>query len=241
MIDKKYRAPRIWSNRELEKFAGMFDGKVINVSAWQDMDKEGRRYKEYFTNHLEYWITNFKSETRGFQGDMENEIFLDLSAPLPEELEGESFDVVFNHTVLEHVFEIDAAFRNLCLLSKDIVVVVVPFLQEQHADYGDYWRFTPQALDRLFEKNGLKTIYINFNDSRNESIYVFGIGSRNPSRWNNILQDPENKLDLVYEPAAYIGTKIIRNSSVDVCLLRLRSAYSRLKRVLTHSRATEKH
>lgn len=227
MIDKKYRAPRVWSNRELEKFAGLFDGKVVNVSAWQDMDKEGRRYKEYFTNHPEYWITNFKSEARGFQGDMENEIFLDLSAPLPEKLGG--FDVVFNHTVLEHVFEIDSAFRNLCLLSKDIVVVVVPFLQEQHADYGDYWRFTPQALDRLFKKNGLKTIYINFNDNRNESIYVFGIGSRNPSRWKVILQDPENKLDLIYVPAGHIGTKIIRNSIAELLLQRLRSGCSRVK------------
>jgi len=73
--DRKFRIPRIWSNSELRKFAHLFTGKVINVSAWKDLDKEGNRYKNYFINASEYWISNYKPEFRGFQGDIENENF----------------------------------------------------------------------------------------------------------------------------------------------------------------------
>jgi hypothetical protein len=39
-IDKKFRVPPIWSNRELARFADLFEGD-IDVSGWKDMDKEG--------------------------------------------------------------------------------------------------------------------------------------------------------------------------------------------------------
>lgn len=156
--DKKFRVPRIWSNRELEKFAHLFSGKGVNVSGWKDVDKEGKKYRDYFSNISEYWITNYKSEARGFQGDQENEIFLDLEEDLDESMYSK-FDVVFNHTVLEHIFDVNKAFENICKLSNDIVIVVVPFLQEQHAEYGDYWRFTPLAVEKLFQKNNMDLIF----------------------------------------------------------------------------------
>ena len=40
-------------------------------------------------------------------------------------------------------------------MSKDIVIVVVPFLQEQHAEYGDYWRFTPLTLKSFEQTQGI--------------------------------------------------------------------------------------
>lgn len=206
MSNRKFRIPRIWSNRELKKFSHLFSGKGANISGWKDIDKQGRKYKDYFSNVSEYWITNYKSEARGFQGDQENEIFLDLSKPLDSSLH-EKFDVVFNHTVLEHIFEVDMAFENLCKLSKDIVIVVVPFLQEQHAVYGDYWRFSPQAIDKLFRKNGLDTLYISFNDEKNASIYAFAIGSKHPEKWANIKNHHDNRLKDIYN--INIGTKII--------------------------------
>lgn len=209
LIDKKFRAPRIWSNRELEKFAPFFTGRVANVSGWQDMDKEGKEYKDYFTSVSEYTITNYKAEARGFQGNQQNEIFLDLEQELPSTLLGH-FDAVFNHTVLEHIFNIDKAFTNLCALSNDIVIIVVPFLQEQHADYGDYWRFTPQAVKKLFQKNGLESIYINYNDSSSESIYIFAIGSKNPEKWSSIVSHPDNKTMAI--ESYMLGTSVIKNS-----------------------------
>jgi hypothetical protein len=82
LIDRKFRVPRIWSNQELRRFAGQFHGSVANVSAWRDEDKEGARYRDYFKNASEYCITNYKSEARGFQGGMDNEIYLDLTREL---------------------------------------------------------------------------------------------------------------------------------------------------------------
>lgn len=159
----------------------MFAGDIVNVSAWKDMDKEGSRYREYFINADSYWITNYKAEARGFQG-IDNEIFLDLTAPLPSKLY-ERFDLAFNHTVLEHIYKVNAAFENLCRLSKDIVIVVVPFLQEMHAAYGDYWRFSPSAMKRMFEDNDMKMIYCSFNSHPNASVYLFCIGSKKPGHW----------------------------------------------------------
>ena len=220
-MDKKFRTPRVWSNRELEKFASLFSGKAANVSGWKDIDKEGKRYRDYFSNVSEYWITNYKSEARGFQGDQENEIFLDLENPLDDSLKG-AFDVVFNHTVLEHVFDVNTAFQNLCQLSRDIVIIVVPFLQEQHAEYGDYWRFTPLAVEKLFQQNAMSLLYINYNDSQSDSIYVFAIGSKHKERWGAICLEHGNQLESIHE--TMIGTKIITNS-------RAARIYSKLKSI----------
>ncbi|MFK7971029.1 MAG: hypothetical protein AB8F95_11710 [Bacteroidia bacterium] len=211
MVDRKFRAARVWSNRELEKVASLFKGDIANISGWTDTDKEGSTYKDYFNQASSYSISNYKSDARGFQGDQENEFFLDLEQTLDPAME-EKFDVVFNHTVLEHVFEVGTAFENLCKLSKDVVIVVVPFLQEQHADYGDYWRFTPLVLDKLFEKNGLKTLYLNFNDESKASIYMFAIGSKNPDQWESVKRVEGNRVEHIYKPGYFAGKKIIKNA-----------------------------
>jgi len=187
IIDRKFRLPRIWSNRELKKFAHLFEGDIANVSGWQDKDKEGEEYKSYFSKKSSYTITNYKTEARGYQGGV-GEVFLDLEQELPDELKGR-FDVVFNHTTLEHIFEIDKAFGNLCAMSRDVVILVMPFLQQMHTDYGDYWRMTPLAVERMFSKNGLKTIYLSFNDQSGASVYIFAIASKDPDKWKGLITE----------------------------------------------------
>lgn len=207
-IDRVHRLPRFWSNRELEKYAHLFKGEVVNVSGWKDIDKEGRHYKDYFTQATSYTITNFKSEARGLQG-YEGEIFLNLEEDLPQNLAA-AFDVVFNHTTLEHIYEARKAFENLCKLSKDIVIIVLPFLQQYHSDYGDFWRFSPLAIKRLFEENGLTPIYQSFNSNKMSSVYTFTIASRYPENWRNNFSwtfscvDPDGK-----GPEPYIGCHAI--------------------------------
>ena len=184
-IDRKYRVPRIWSNRELKKFAHLFSGEVINVSAWKDQDKEGKRYREYFPNAQSYSISNYKAEVMGFQG-FDNEFYLDLSQdPDPKYLR--RFDVVFNHTTLEHIYNIQKAFANLCSLSRDIVILVVPFLQPMHGDYGDYWRLTPSTVRNLFAENDFTLLYLTFNNQKKASVYIFAIASRNPGKWRPLI------------------------------------------------------
>jgi len=192
--DRKFRIARIWSNRELEKISLLLTGRIINVSAWKDADKQGRFYKQYFPKADSYSISNYVTEARGFQGN-KNEIFLDLTDNLDASLK-EKFDVVFNHTCLEHIFEVFTAFDNLCALSKDLVIVIVPHLQEAHGNYGDYWRFTPESVAELFRKSGLETVYLNFNDHPRSSVYIFAIATRYPERW-------ESKIIQIYGRSAY--------------------------------------
>ena len=199
MSFKKFRAARIWSNVELRRFAPRLTGSVANVSAWRDEDKEGCHYRDYFRG--EYTITNYPGPFKGIQGDIPGELELDLSVPI----EGHwhrRFDVVFSHTVLEHIYEVQTAFRNLCEMSQDVVIVVVPFLQEQHGEF-DYWRFTPLAIEGMFRDNGMRLAYLSANDG-DGSIYLFAIGARNtPERFSGEAGNLAGKPVL-------LGRKVVR-------------------------------
>ncbi len=200
---RKFRRARIWSNQQLKKIAPLFTGDIINVSGWKDYDKRGCFYKDYFINSGSYKISNYKGDS-GFQGGLD-EIYLDLEEDLNEE-NINKFDIVFNHTTLEHIFEVKKAFKNLCLLSRDIVIVVVPFLQEMHPgeSFKDYWRFTPFNIKKMFDKNGLELIYIDANNNSRESVYIFAVGSKNPEKW-------KNKINYINEDVFInLGNKIIK-------------------------------
>ena len=185
-LERRFRLPRVWSNSELRKIAPMMNGKIINVSGWKDQDKEGGHYKDYFINADSYFISNH-SGFRGIQGDL-GEINIDLTATLPSELL-QKFDVVFNHTTLEHILDVNTALKNLCLLSKDIVIIVVPVAQAQHESesWGDYWRFMPSSLRELFNLFGLSVVYESVSKNHNSGVYLFMVGSYHPERWTNKL------------------------------------------------------
>lgn len=187
--ERQFRKARIWSNKELERLAPLFSGDIVNVSGWDDRDKEGRRYRDYFTNAKSYSITNYAGE-RGFQGE-DGEISLDLEKPLPADL-GKRFDTVFNHTTLEHIFDVLTAFSNLCRMSRDAVIVVVPFAQVEHwsSSYGDYWRISGQALEKLFQREGFSMVYCSANSDTDSAVYVIGIGVRDASAWKGRLPEP---------------------------------------------------
>lgn len=212
-IDRKYRIARVWSNKELKKFAHLFTGDIVNISAWTDTDKESKHYRDYFTNAKNYYMTNYKSEAKGFQG-VDNEFYLDLSKPI-ESKYIDRYDVVFNHTTLEHIYDVKTAFKNLCLISKDIVIIIVPFLQQMHGDYGDFWRFTPLTIKNLFEENGFTLLYMSFNNHRLASIYIFAIGSINPEKWKDKINSEftyKCKKDFFDGYENYAGCRAITNS-----------------------------
>ena len=193
-VNRQFRLPRIWSNKELRKIASLFSGDVVNISAWNDEDKEGSFYKNYFFNASTYSITNFSGE-RGSSGN-KKEILLDLSNPLPREL-SRKFDVCFNHTTLEHIFDVKTAFANICAMSKDIVILVVPFSQEQHeiGAFKDYWRFTTSCLHNLFEENEFEIIYEAESPYRKAGIYLFFVGSRRVDVWKDKFKEYK-KIDI---------------------------------------------
>jgi hypothetical protein len=175
--------PREWSNRELARIGGQFDGAVINVSGWRDEDQRGGHYRDYFSRASAYAVSNFKG-TRGMEDEDGTGVFVDLEGELPEALRGK-YQVAFNHTTLEHVFEIRKAIENICALSTDAVILVTPFLQSVHFEegaFGDYWRPTPMCLNRILADNGLTTIYQSSNDNPWHYVYVFTVAVRDPQR-----------------------------------------------------------
>jgi hypothetical protein len=204
-----YRLARAWSNDELLKFSGIFGGNILNVSAANDSTKCGDTYQAFFSKADTYTISNYS-----LQGmEKYNEFFLDLEKPLDKSLFG-SADVVFNHTTLEHIFNVTTAFQSLCLLSKDVVIVVVPFLQKMHGRgaYNDYWRFTPELMKRLYQENGLTLRYCSDNCTPYASTYLFCIGYRDP-KWDSFIP---NKLDNMMHPSTpdeeLIGGCVFKNS-----------------------------
>jgi hypothetical protein len=200
-----FRRPRIWSNQELKKIASFFEGSVINVSGWKDSDKQDGFYRDYFKNASYYFISNYSGPS-GFQEGILNQVFIDLEKSLPSELVGK-FEVVFNHTTLEHVYNFQKAFENLTLLTNDILIVVLPFLQRLHStkgDYQDYWRFSSEAVEEMMKKNNLKLIYLTANNRRNESVYLFAVGTKNPSKWVNKINFIDQSL------FKQLGEKIIK-------------------------------
>jgi len=80
LTDKQFRIARLWSNREMKKLGPLFAGDVVNVSAWDDRDKEGRHYKDYFSKASGYYYTNYTG-IRGYQ-QQKNEYLVDLTKNL---------------------------------------------------------------------------------------------------------------------------------------------------------------
>jgi hypothetical protein len=177
-------SPRRWSNAELRRVAPFVEGDVVNVSGWRDADKEGNSYRSYFTKAKSYAITNYWGSREANDG-AEGSIFLDLQAELPNELHAR-YDTVLCHTVLEHIYDVPKAVNNVCEMTKDLAILIVPFVQDEHYTnelYGDFWRFTPLSLKRLTGDAGLQLLYINSNDNPWYPVYLFAVASRMPERW----------------------------------------------------------
>jgi len=183
--------PRKWSNAELRRWGVLFEGDVINVSGWKDEDRQdGDKYKNYFPRKASYLISNIEGHS-GLSG-VEGEIYLDLTKELPDELCGR-FDVVFNHTTLEHIYDVHTAVANLCEMTKDILVLVVPVLQHMHfaaGSYLDYWRFTPFSMEILLREHGLEVVYWSNNENPVYAQYLFVIASKRPEKWRLFFPDP---------------------------------------------------
>lgn len=219
-MNRSFRLPRLWSNSVLAGIGELFEGSVINVSGWDDRDKSGGRYRDYFRNASSYAISNHSGERGLADASAVTDLELDLELPLDASLV-QRYDVVLSHTALEHIYDVRSAFENLCRLSSDIVILVVPFAQELHftESYGDYWRFTPMSLRRLFEDNGLGVVFEAANGHENAGIYLVFVGSRHPERWRGEFP----KWQPIDSLGEWIGLTFAR---------RLRGTLSRLARTL---------
>jgi hypothetical protein len=179
ILDKNQIRPRNFSNMMLRRYAPYFTGSVINVSGWQDGDGEGGKYQSYFSRATSYAVSNVGGQKKGFGSAPSG--YEELELDLTSEVESGIYDVVFNHTTLEHIYNFKKAFDNLCKLSREVVIVVVPVLQQIHhtEDFGDYWRPTTLTIAKMFRDNGLEPLVLQCNDQPFAPVYCFAIAVRN--------------------------------------------------------------
>ena len=187
ILRKLKRAPnvptleaRVWSNHEISLIAPFVSGNVVNVSAWNDEDKEGRRYRDYFSAAASYETTNFE----GWRGEgSPADHAVDLQNPAPDCLVGR-YDLVFNHTTLEHIFDIHQAFRTMASMSCDAMLIIVPFMQHLHGiEDGDFWRPSPYAMRRMHRDAGFTVIREAAGPKKAKVRYLSYFSSKYPDRW----------------------------------------------------------
>ena len=186
IIPKDRIVPRFFTNKLLKKHCINLSGHVVNVSGWDDRDGEGDFYKNYFPKAESYTVTNAPEKGKG-EGTGES-LLLDLSKPLVDSLY-KKYDVVYNNTTLEHILDFEQAFKNLCDMSKEVVIVIVPVIQQIHIakTYGDYWRPTTMGLVMLFKKHGFETLVVKTNDQPFQPIYAFVLATRHPEKFRHII------------------------------------------------------
>jgi len=171
--------PRAWSNAEIGPIAAAVTGDVVHVSAWLDEDKHGRTYRDYFSHARSYSTTN----VGGQRGDVGTADFhLDLSMPLAPELV-QAYDFVFNHTTLEHVYEVQTALDVLFGLTRSELLVVVPFMQVEHWErpsFADHWRMTRFGLTQACLDRGFEIVSLTSNHNAVWPIYYCLHARRRP-------------------------------------------------------------
>ncbi len=85
-----------------------------------------------------------------------------LDVEQPFDIPSASFDTVLAFHLFEHVFHFQRAPAEIfrILRPRGRVLVSVPFLQEYHADPGDFIRLTDTGLRRLWETAGFRCTHI---------------------------------------------------------------------------------
>lgn len=175
-----YTNVRLWSNEDVRKVGellGHLHG-IINVSGDLDEDKYGSHYRNYF-NTAKYDISNYESDD--FRGGSGDSLKIDLEKPIPSSLLN-SYELVFNHTTLEHVWDVRMAMDNLVKLSSRYIYIIVPFKQKLHfydEGFKDYHRLTHFWFREYAKRNQLKVLYENYGPKDSLDVYISVLLSKN--------------------------------------------------------------
>ena len=77
-------------------------------------------------------------------------------------VKAKTFDTIFCNAVLEHVknpHEVVEEFHRV-LKDEGHIYVAVPFMQPEHLDPTDFWRFTADGLKRIVEQHGFEVVKV---------------------------------------------------------------------------------
>ncbi len=129
---------RIYMNRALAAYT--LSGKTVDVGGGHHPD-----YFDYFQKASDTSIETIDASISGI--DFEND-----SLPYPDR----SVDTVICANVLEHVYDHRFLVREIrrILKANGQVIGFVPFFIQYHPDPHDYFRYTKEALARIFADAG---------------------------------------------------------------------------------------
>jgi SAM-dependent methyltransferase len=140
--------PRILLNLSLKKQPfDRLSGKVMDLGAKSDESSYYRFLEKDRTADLHFC---------DYFTEGPNLMKIDLEKPFPASLNGFDFILCFN--TIEHIFNTDNLISESSRIMKKggKFIGCVPFLYPFHADPDDYHRYTHSALEKIFEKHGLK-------------------------------------------------------------------------------------
>lgn len=129
---------RVQSNDILRSWCAAIRGDVLSIGSGGDIDKQGGRYRDYFTKANTYTTS-----------DIDHALGTDILIDARDmKLSDASFHCVFCSGVLEHVDDYQSVLREVrrVLKTNGVFLVGVPFRQPIHRAPEDYWRFTEHGL-----------------------------------------------------------------------------------------------
>jgi SAM-dependent methyltransferase len=135
----KISPERRMSNEIIRRWAANVTGDVLSVGSGGDIDKEGKRYKDYFVSASSYTTSDI---------DYAMGCDLELDIRWCPQVRDCVYDCVFASGVLEHVDDYHGAVREAWRILKPggTLLVGVPFQQPVHRAPNDFWRWTEYGL-----------------------------------------------------------------------------------------------
>jgi SAM-dependent methyltransferase len=130
---------RVESNKIIAGWAKHVCGDVLSLGSGGDIDKQGKKYRDYFIRAKSY-------TTSDIDYTMGCDLTLDARhMPLIRDC---SFDGVFVSGVLEHVDEYRDAIKEIwrVLRPDGVLLLGVPFKQPEHRRPNDFRRFTRDGI-----------------------------------------------------------------------------------------------
>lgn len=137
---------RTESNRWLRRQCKDIQGDVLSIGSGNDSDREGKLYRDYFSQASSYTTSEVSEE---FNSDLVVDV---RSMP---EIEDEVYDCIFCSGVLEHVDDFHAGLNEITRILKTdgILLLGTPFRQAIHLSPQDFWRFTEHGVRFLLKES----------------------------------------------------------------------------------------
>jgi hypothetical protein len=175
---------RSWSNERLKFISKSLPefNNALNCSGHLDLDKQGSYYQSYFKVE-KYTISSFENDSTYSNPKKLFLLNLDEDCEKVSEEHYQNYDLIFNHTVLEHVMNPYQAFANFenLLAPNGILICVVPFIYKFHfsnGDFGDYWRFTPHTMELLHKQFNLSVKFLEVGPHNSYEKYIISVATR---------------------------------------------------------------